>query len=81
VRRNALVIVQVAVCTLVMVGMGLCQRNLYNMRNDDFGFSARNLVALNVYTEAEDTSKRKRRSFTTSCGGPWRLYRECRRSL
>ena len=53
VRRNALVIVQVAVCTLVMVGMGLCQRNLYNMRNDDFGFSAHNLVALNVYTEAE----------------------------
>jgi hypothetical protein len=36
-----------------MVGMGLCQRNLYNMRNDDFGFSAHNLVALNVYTEAE----------------------------
>jgi macrolide transport system ATP-binding/permease protein len=53
VRRNALVIVQVAVCTLVMVGMGLCQRNLYNMRNDDFGFSAHHLVALNVYTEAE----------------------------
>jgi putative ABC transport system permease protein len=53
VRRNALVIVQVAVCTLVMVGMGLCQRNLYNMRHDDFGFSARNLVALNVYAEAE----------------------------
>ena len=52
-RRNALVMVQVAVCTLVMVGMGLCQRNLYNMRNDDFGFSAHNLVALNVYTEAE----------------------------
>ena len=36
-----------------MVGMGLCQRNLYNMRNDDFGFSAHNLVAVNVYTEAE----------------------------
>lgn len=53
VRRNALVIVQVAVCTLVMVGMGLCQRNLYNMRHDDFGFSAHNLLALNVYTEAE----------------------------
>jgi len=53
VRRNALVIVQVAVCTLVMVGMGLCQRNLYNMRHDDFGFSGHNLVALNVYTEAE----------------------------
>src|SRR5205823_2456595 len=53
VRRSALVVVQVAVCTLVMVGMGLCQRNLYNMRNDDFGFSAHNLVALKVYPEAE----------------------------
>jgi macrolide transport system ATP-binding/permease protein len=52
-RRYALVIVQVAVCTVVMIGMGLCLRNLYNMRNDDFGFSAHNLVALNVYTEAE----------------------------
>ena len=36
-----------------MVAMGLCQRNLYNMRHDDFGFSAHNLLALNVYTEAE----------------------------
>src|SRR5207245_1008649 len=25
-RRNTLVVVQVAVCTLVLVGMGLCQR-------------------------------------------------------
>ena len=45
VRRNALVIVQVAICTLVLVGMGLCQRNLYNLRHADLGFSARNLMA------------------------------------
>jgi len=63
VRRNALVIVQVAVCTLVMVGMGLCQRNLHNMRNDDFGFSARNLVALNVYAEAEGYSRAQASEF------------------
>jgi predicted permease len=52
-RRNALVIIQVAVCTLVLVGMGLCQRNLYNLRHADLGFSARNLVADTVYVESE----------------------------
>ena len=54
VRRNALVIVQVAVCTLVLVGMGLCQRNLYNLRHVDPGFSARNLVAVMVYPKLMD---------------------------
>jgi predicted permease len=53
VRRNTLVIIQVAVCTLVLVGMGLCQRNLYNLRHVDLGFSARNLVADTVYVEGE----------------------------
>jgi predicted permease len=48
-RRNILVIAQVAICTLVLVGMGLCQRNLYNLRRVDPGFSARNLVAVQVY--------------------------------
>jgi predicted permease len=52
-RRNMLVIVQVAICTLVLVGMGLCQRNLYNLRHVDLGFGARNLVANSVYIEAE----------------------------
>ena len=49
VRRNVLVIVQVAMCTLVLVGMGLCQRSLYNLRHVDPGFSARNLIAMAVY--------------------------------
>ena len=48
-RRNILVIAQVATCTLVLIGMGLCQRSLYNMRHVDLGFSARNLVAVGVY--------------------------------
>src|SRR6185369_10205754 len=48
-RRNMLVIAQVAVCTLVLVGMGLCERSLYNLRHTDPGFSARNLVALTVF--------------------------------
>jgi putative ABC transport system permease protein len=51
-RRNALVIIQVAVCTLVLIGMGLCQRSLYNLRHVDAGFSARNLVAIAFYSPA-----------------------------
>jgi predicted permease len=51
--RNALVIVQVAVCTFVLVGMGLGQRNLYNLRHANLGFSARNLIAVNVFLRAE----------------------------
>jgi predicted permease len=52
-RRNLLVIIQVAVCTVVLVGMGLCQRNLYNLRRVDPGFSARKLVAIMVYPSDE----------------------------
>jgi hypothetical protein len=52
-----LVIGQVAICTLVLVGMGLCQRNLYNLRHVDPGFSARNLVAVQVYPASKDESE------------------------
>src|SRR5215472_1476582 len=40
IRRNVLMIVEVAVCTLVLVGMGLCERSLYNLRHLNPGFSA-----------------------------------------
>ena len=56
-RRNALVIVQVAVCTLVLVGMGLCTRNLYNLRHADVGFAARNLVAEALFVKQEGISE------------------------
>jgi predicted permease len=56
VRRNALVIVQVAICTLVLIGMGLCQRSLYNLRHTDPGFSERNLVAAQIYLASESYS-------------------------
>jgi putative ABC transport system permease protein len=49
-RRNILVIVQVAVCTLVLVGMGLAERSLYNLRHLDPGFSERNLVAMSIFS-------------------------------
>jgi macrolide transport system ATP-binding/permease protein len=63
VRRNALLIVQIATCTLVLVGMGLCQRNLYNLRHADPGFSARNLVAVTVYLEGEGYSVARGKEF------------------
>jgi predicted permease len=52
-RRNVLVVVQVAVCTLVLLGLGLCERSLYNLRHTDLGFNARNLVAMSVYEPAQ----------------------------
>lgn len=58
-RRSALVIFQVAVCTLVLVGMGLCQRSLYNLRHADPGFSGRNLIALQLFPKQEPASEAK----------------------
>ena len=61
VSRNALVIVQVAVCTLVLIGTGLCQRSLYNLRHVDPGFSARNLVAVQVVAKREGQSEAQKK--------------------
>src|SRR5215469_2418948 len=58
-RRNALVIVQVAVCTLVLVGMGLCERSLYNLRHVNPGFSARNLTAVELFDEDDQGANRQ----------------------
>lgn len=52
-RRNFLVVAQVAVCTLILVGLGLCQRSLYNLRHANPGF-ARNLVAVRVLPHDDD---------------------------
>ena len=58
-RRDVLVIAQVAVCTLVLVGLGLCERSLYNLRHSDTGFSARNLVSAGIYPRQPDTPPEK----------------------
>jgi len=62
-RRKALVVVQVAVCTLVLTGMGLCLRNLYNLRSADLGFSARNLIGHTVYLQAQGFTEERRKTF------------------
>jgi predicted permease len=63
IRRNALVIVQIAICTLVLVGMGLCRSSLSNLRHVDPGFSARNLVAVTAYLEEEGYSEGRGKQF------------------
>jgi predicted permease len=44
--RNIVVVIQVAICTLVLVGTGVCLRSLHNLRQVDPGFSARRIVVL-----------------------------------
>lgn len=44
--RNLLVALQVAVCTLVFIGVGLCFRSLNNLRHVNLGFSSRNIAIL-----------------------------------
>jgi macrolide transport system ATP-binding/permease protein len=57
--RSALVVIQVAVCTLVLIGVGLCFRSLNNLREVNLGFSARNIAILTTdlqsigYTEEQ----------------------------
>jgi len=42
--RNILVVLQTAICTLALVGAGLCLRSIENLKRVPLGFSARNLV-------------------------------------
>src|SRR5215469_177875 len=56
IRRNVLTVVEVAVCTVVLVGMGLCVRSLHNLRQLSPGFSARNLVTEMMFPREEGHS-------------------------
>ncbi|PYT79109.1 MAG: hypothetical protein DMG40_17395 [Acidobacteria bacterium] len=55
--RNALVMIQVALCTLVVVGVGLCLRSLHNLQNVHLGFSPQNLVAVMIDTQSSGFSE------------------------
>ncbi len=46
--RNGLVVIQIAVCTLVLIGVGLCFRSLRNYEQVDLGFTARNVAILTL---------------------------------
>jgi len=55
--RNALVMIQIAVCTLVMVGVGLCLRSLHNLQDVNLGFSPRNLAGVMVGVQPNGRSE------------------------
>lgn len=61
-RRNAITIAQVAICTLVLVGMGLCERSLYNLRHVDPGFSTRKIVVEAMFPQEEGYSEAQGRA-------------------
>ncbi len=46
--RNLLVVMQVAACTIVLIGVGLCLKSKHNLRNVNLGFSARNVAILMI---------------------------------
>jgi putative ABC transport system permease protein len=56
--RAILVIMQTAVCTVVLVGAGLCLRSLLQLKNVPLGFSGRNLIEVVAgVTEQADQEK------------------------
>ena len=60
--RNALVMIQVAVCTVVLIGVGLCFRSLNNLKRVNLGFSARNVAILTLDLRANGYSEKQGRS-------------------
>ncbi|MGC1620962.1 MAG: ABC transporter permease [Candidatus Acidiferrum sp.] len=59
--RQSLVAIQVAVCTVVLMGVGLCIRSLRNLESVDLGFSARNLAILTLDLHANGYSEEQGR--------------------
>lgn len=59
--RNSLVAAQVAVCTLVFIGVGLCFRSLNNLRHVNLGFTARNIAILTSDLQSSGTSEEQGR--------------------
>jgi predicted permease len=55
--RNTLVVIQVAVCTVVLIGVGLCFRSLRNLQHVNLGFSARNIALLTFDLQANGYSE------------------------
>jgi predicted permease len=56
--RAVLVVMQTAVCTVVLVGAGLCLRSLQQLKHVPLGFSGRNLIE--VVAGAEDQAQQEK---------------------
>jgi|HubBroStandDraft_6_1064221.scaffolds.fasta_scaffold00959_3 predicted permease len=63
--RNALVVIQVAVCTVVLIGVGLCFQSMSNLQHVNLGFSARNLAILTLDLRANGYSEEQGRNIYT----------------
>lgn len=62
--RSLLVVMQVAACTIVLIGVGLCLKSLLNLRKENFGFSARNVAILTFNNlQGNGYSEQKGREF------------------
>ncbi|HKW89983.1 MAG TPA: ABC transporter permease [Candidatus Acidoferrales bacterium] len=61
--RNALVLVQVAVCLVLMIGASLCVRSLMNARSIDPGFEAENRLEVDLDMRILGYSDARVRSF------------------
>jgi predicted permease len=57
-----LVVIQVAVCTVVLIGVGLCFRSLNNLQHVNLGFSARNIALLTFNLQANGYSEEQGRN-------------------
>ena len=56
-----MVVIQVALCTVVLIGVGLCFRSLRNLESVNLGFSARNLAILTLDLHANGYSEEQGR--------------------
>jgi predicted permease len=69
--RNALVVVQVALCGILLVCAGLSIRSAFNARNIDPGFATRDLLVMRVNLELQGYDQEHRVQF----------YRDARRRI
>ena len=60
--RSGLVVIQVAVCTVVLIGVGLCFRSLNNLERVGLGFSPRNVATLTLDFRANGYSEEQGRN-------------------
>jgi predicted permease len=67
--RSALVVIQVAVCTVVLIGVGLCFQSISNLQHVDLGFSARNIAILSSDLQSNGFSEEQGRAMYTKMRG------------